>query len=107
MLCGFERITLEPSESRHVVKTLISKVLSLLDGNIVRVVEPGDFDILIGASSTDIRLTQKLTVTDSAGLRTDERLYPDSIASVPRFPIRLECSEDITFHSSKEHALVP
>jgi beta-glucosidase len=34
----------------------------MLDKNLQRVVEPGDFDIMLGASSQDIRLKEKLTV---------------------------------------------
>ena len=37
--------------------------LSLLDLDMNSIVEPGDFDIMIGASSTDIRLQTRLTVT--------------------------------------------
>lgn len=61
-LRGFERIPLEPGETRTVTFTLTPKHLSLIDKDFRSVVEPGDFDILIGASSTDIRLQQKLRV---------------------------------------------
>lgn len=40
------------------------KDLSLLDKDMKRVVEPGEFNIMIGASSTDIRLEEKLVVKD-------------------------------------------
>lgn len=61
-LRGFERIPLEPGETKTVTFTLTPKHLSLIDKDFRSVVEPGDFDILIGASSTDIRLQQKLRV---------------------------------------------
>ena len=62
VLRGFDRITLEPGESKVVSFMLTPKDLSLLDRDFNRVVEPGDFDIMIGASSTDIRLSRTLSV---------------------------------------------
>lgn len=61
-LRGFERVHIPAGESREVKMTLTPKDLSLLDRDMKRVVEPGDFDIMIGASSTDIRLKATLTV---------------------------------------------
>ena len=63
-LRGFERIPLEPGETKTVTFTLFPKDLSLLDRNMVRVVEPGDFRIMVGASSEDIRLETVLTVEE-------------------------------------------
>lgn len=62
-LRGFDRIHLEPGETRHVEMLLTPASLSLLDLDMNSIVEPGDFDIMIGASSTDIRLQTRLTVT--------------------------------------------
>lgn len=55
-LRGFERISLEPGESKTVKFTLTKKDLALLDREMEWTVEPGEFKILIGSSSTDIRL---------------------------------------------------
>lgn len=63
-LAGFERIHLQPGETKEVVFTLDRKQLELLDKHMEWVVEPGDFSIMIGASSEDIRLSGKLTVED-------------------------------------------
>jgi beta-glucosidase len=62
-LRGFERVHLNPGETKRVTMTILPEYLSLLDLNMKRVVEPGDFDILIGASSEDIRLKGLLNVT--------------------------------------------
>ena len=58
VLRGFERVTLKPGESRKVEFTLLPKDLQILDMDMNWVVEPGDFEILVGSSSTDIRLKQ-------------------------------------------------
>ena len=55
-LRGFERITLTPGETKQVHFTLTPKDISLLDKNMKSIVEPGEFQILIGSSSEDIRL---------------------------------------------------
>ena len=51
-LKGFERITLEPGETRTVTFTITPEELSFLDAHMARVVEPGLFDIMVGSSST-------------------------------------------------------
>ena len=62
-LRGFSRIRLKAGESNEVRFTITPAMLSLLDARMQRVVEPGTFDILIGASSSDIRLKGKLMVS--------------------------------------------
>jgi len=61
-LRGFERIALEPGETRTVRFRLGSDELSLLDRDLKRVVEPGKFRALIGHSSADIRATGEFEV---------------------------------------------
>jgi len=55
-LRGFERLHLDPGQEQTVRFELIPEDLSLLDRDMRRIVEPGVFDVLIGSSSTDIRL---------------------------------------------------
>jgi len=62
VLRGFERVTLNPGETKEVKFVLKPSHLELLDRNMNRVVEPGDFEIRIGASSQDIRLRKTITV---------------------------------------------
>lgn len=64
VLRGFERVSLEPGETKTVEFLLTPKDLSMLDRDMNRVVEPGDFIIMAAASSTDIRLKERLTVFD-------------------------------------------
>ncbi|HXI20794.1 MAG TPA: glycoside hydrolase family 3 C-terminal domain-containing protein, partial [Gemmatimonadales bacterium] len=61
-LAGFQRIHLAPGEEREVSFPLGPERLALLDRRLHRVVEPGDFRIMLGASSQDIRLSGTLTV---------------------------------------------
>lgn len=55
-LRGFERIHLEPGETKTVQFVLKPSDLELLDKNMQWTVEPGDFKVCIGSSSEDIRL---------------------------------------------------
>ena len=61
-LRGFQKLHLKAGESRRVEFALGYDELSIIDANMKRVVEPGDFNIKVGASSADIRLEGKLTV---------------------------------------------
>ncbi len=61
-LKGFHRIHLNAGESKEISFLITPDMLSLLDKDLHRIVEPGDFDIMIGASSRDIRLRGELMV---------------------------------------------
>ena len=55
-LKGFKRIALQPGEKQQLTFTVPVEMLSLYDLDMQRIVEPGEFQIMIGASSQDIRL---------------------------------------------------
>ncbi len=55
-LKGFQRIFLKAGTSRIIRFSILPEMLSMLDINLKKVVEPGDFRIMIGASCKDIRL---------------------------------------------------
>jgi beta-glucosidase len=61
-LKGFSRVTLNPGESRTVHFTLGPDALAVWNRDIKRVVEPGEFKLMAGSSSADIRLTDSLLV---------------------------------------------
>lgn len=62
-LRGFDRVALAPGETKTVSITVdAAEGLSMIDEQMHRVVEPGVFDLMIGASSLDIRLRGKVTV---------------------------------------------
>lgn len=61
-LIDFRRISLEPNETQRVSFEVSAERLSLLDKDLNRVIEPGAFIFMVGASSRDIRLRGTLLV---------------------------------------------
>ena len=63
-LKSFKKVTLKPGESTTVVLDIKPASLAFYDVNMKYVVEPGDFEIMVGTSSRDSDLTKlKLQVT--------------------------------------------
>ena len=52
-LKGFQRITLEPGETKTVTLSITPEKLQFYDINMERVVEAGEFEIMVGTSSVD------------------------------------------------------
>ena len=65
-LKGFERITLKPGEKKTVEFTVTPEMLSILNIDMHRVVEPGVFELMAGPSS-DKTSTVRLTVAGTHG----------------------------------------
>jgi beta-glucosidase len=62
-LRGFQRISLQPGETKTVTFPLPVAKLAIWDETVHGfVVEPGRFDVLVGASSADIRLKDRVEV---------------------------------------------
>jgi len=61
-LKGFKRVALEPKEKRKIKFELSTDLLSFYDREMKLVVEPGEFEVMIGSSSGDIRLNGKFVV---------------------------------------------
>ncbi len=61
-LRGFERINLNPGETKTVTFTLHPDDFKLLDKKMKWIVEPGSFELMIGSSSEDIRAKKKLYI---------------------------------------------
>ena len=61
-LKGFQRIHLKKGETKEMTFTITPEMLTMLDEQMNRIVEPGEFRIMIGAASNDIRLREILTV---------------------------------------------
>ena len=62
LLKGFKRISLKPGETKSVSFVVDFDSLKLLNKHMQWVVEAGDFEIGIGASSEDIRLKDRIHV---------------------------------------------
>ena len=54
-LRAFKRVRLKPGEKTTVEMTLGPEALALLDPSMKPVVEPGDYDVMVGSSSRDTR----------------------------------------------------
>ena len=61
-LRGFERVALNPGETKSVTLVLQPDDLALLDKNMNWTVEPGTFEAMVGSSSEDIRLKKEFVV---------------------------------------------
>ncbi|HSU28428.1 MAG TPA: glycoside hydrolase family 3 N-terminal domain-containing protein [Chitinophagaceae bacterium] len=68
-LKGFQRIHLAAGESNRISFEITPEMLSMLNNKMEEIVEPGDFRIMIGSSSRDIRLKETLTVTSTQNPR--------------------------------------
>ena len=61
-LRGFAKVFLQPGETKPCAFKLTPDDLALYDANLRRVVEPGQFRVMVGASSEDIRLRTEFQV---------------------------------------------
>jgi beta-glucosidase len=61
-LVGFQRVTLQAGETREVDISIRSDSFALWNREMHRMVEPGDFTIMVGPNSQDVK-SVKLTVT--------------------------------------------
>lgn len=61
-LKGFKRVTLKPGEKKTVVFKLTLDDLAYFGPDMRRVVEPGEFKIMVGSSSEDIRLVKTINI---------------------------------------------
>ena len=94
MLRGFERVTLEPGETKTVKMVLEPRHFMMLDRNMKYIIEPGLFDIYIAASSSDVRLVETITMVDP---QNPDRKYIATDSPVASLlPAILKEGEEIT-----------
>ena len=65
-LCGFERVSLEPDESRTVEMSIDSRAMEIFNRQMQREVEPGSFSVFVGSSSKDLRLEGSFEVIETS-----------------------------------------
>jgi beta-glucosidase len=63
-LKGFQRLSLKAGEGKEISFNITPELLKMLDANMQWIVEPGEFRIMIGASSKDIRLREMVKVVE-------------------------------------------
>jgi beta-glucosidase len=63
-LRGFRRIHLQPGQTRELSFVIEREQLSFFNERLQWVAEPGEFDLMIGASSADIRLRSSFELTE-------------------------------------------
>ena len=63
-LKGFQRIHLQPGESKNISFQITPEMLSMIDEHLNKIIEPGAFRIMIGSSSRDLKLKKNLTVKE-------------------------------------------
>ena len=63
-LKAFEKVRLGAGETRRVKLTLGRSAFAMLDRDLKSVIEAGDFKIMVGASSEDLRLEDVVNLTD-------------------------------------------
>ncbi|WP_321372690.1 glycoside hydrolase family 3 N-terminal domain-containing protein [uncultured Draconibacterium sp.] len=61
-LIDFKQVALKKGETKRVTFSIGEEQLSMIDANYEHVVEAGDFKLMIGAASDDIRLEETITV---------------------------------------------
>jgi beta-glucosidase len=74
-LAGFKRVTLKPGEKCKVTFTLYSNQLAFLNTKMQWVVEEGDVDLFIGASSCDEAVKGSFRISDTVTLPDSSREY--------------------------------
>lgn len=74
-LKGFKRIELEPGQKQKVQFELSADLLAFYDQDMRLVIEPGEFEVMIGSSSIDIRLTGTFEVIGETRIIQGQREY--------------------------------
>lgn len=63
-LKGFQKVFLQPGESKRVTFTINRDMLYFYNDNLEYVTQPGDFQVMIGSASDDIRLRRTFELTN-------------------------------------------
>lgn len=81
-LKGFKRITLEAGKRQQVQFELSTDLLAFYDLNMRLIVEPGEFEVMIGSSSEDIRLTGTFKVVGETRVIQGRREYFSKVTAL-------------------------
>ena len=72
---GFARVPLKAGEERRVTFSVPVTLFAFLDEDMKWKVERGELQLLVGASSEDIRLTASLSVKEDAYIDPSTRAF--------------------------------
>ena len=81
-LVGFKKVELEPGQARQVRFTLPISQLAFLDENMELIVEPGNIDVFIGSSSSDIHLNGSFNIHGEQKKIIARRTYQSQVEVV-------------------------
>jgi beta-xylosidase len=84
-LKAFKRVTLQPKQRAAVRFAIPVDMLNFTSGDNQRIVEAGEFEIMVGASSSDIKLKGKIEVVGQNRV-LDARWRMESVADVKLVP---------------------
>jgi beta-glucosidase len=82
-LAGFKRISLSPGAAQRVTFHLDASQLAFYDRAMQLVVEPGEVEVMIGASSEDIRAAGTLELTGERRVLTSAEVRPTRVDLAP------------------------
>ncbi|WP_304459807.1 fibronectin type III-like domain-contianing protein, partial [Alicyclobacillus sendaiensis] len=79
VLCGFARVGLAPGEQARVRFRLSAHQFGFYDRDMRFVVEPGDIEFMVGASSEDIRLRGMVRLEGQVAEIEREKVYQSQV----------------------------
>jgi beta-glucosidase len=74
-LKGFKRLHLKPGESRRITFHLDTRQLAYYDENLALMLESGQFTVMVGSSSDDLRLTGTINLAGKAKYPVKDRVF--------------------------------
>jgi beta-glucosidase len=80
LLLGFARVPLDPGQTKRVTFIVHPSRLAFYDPRMRFVIEPGAFTFSVGASSADIRATQKVTLSGETAEYRQREIVATSVA---------------------------
>ena len=83
-LKGFVKVELAPGEKVRVKFKLPMELLAFYDRHMRLVVEPGDFEVMVGASSEDIKLKGRFTIIGDTLVINERRTFLSGVEVTKR-----------------------
>ena len=82
-LAGFARVALEPAQTRTVTFTFDPSQLAFYDADMRLVVEPGEIEIAVGASSADLRVHGRFRIEGKLRELSPVEIQPTAVRTGP------------------------